>query len=185
MEIADAILVTIKAAGDCISGRTTIQKLIYFESLFKLVDANYRPHYYGPYSSEISSSIQELTYLDFVKEEVETRETTGFTVSNDWKRYCYTISNDGNEIIEHIKKEHPEEYKKIINLVKVCKDTANLDVNILSWAAKVNYILSKQGTSLTPDEITIIADSFGWKLSQPQIDNAVELLKKLDLCQAE
>ncbi|MCZ7362964.1 MAG: hypothetical protein O8C58_06495, partial [Candidatus Methanoperedens sp.] len=64
------------------------------------------------------------------------------------------------------------------------KGTANLDVNILSWAAKVNYILAKQGTPMTPDEITMIAESFGWKLSQPQIDNAVELLKKLDLCQA-
>lgn len=184
MEIADAILVTIKAAGGCISGRTTIQKLIYFESLFNLVDANYRPHYYGPYSSDVSSIIQELTYLDFLKEEVETRETTGFTVSGDWKRYCYTISNDGNEIIEHIKKEHTKEYSEIVNFVKICKKTTNLDVNILSWAAKVNYILLKQGAPMTPEEITTIAESFGWKLSQDQIDNAVELLKQLKLCQA-
>ena len=181
MELLDAILITIKAAGDCIPGRTVIQKLVYFESISGFVDVKYKPHYYGPYSSEVSSTIQELTYLDFVREEVETRETTGFSVSEDWKKYCYTISRDGNEIAEHIKKEHPEDYNKIVNLVKICKKTAKLEVNILSWAAKVNYILSEQGKPMTSEEITIIAESFGWKLSQSQIINAVELLKQLNL----
>ncbi|VVB86203.1 Uncharacterised protein [uncultured archaeon] len=180
MELLDAILITIKAAGDCIPGRTAIQKLVYFESVFGLVDVKYKPHYYGPYSSEVSSTIHELTYLDFVKEEVETRETTGFAVSEDWKRYCYTISRDGNEIIEYLKKEHPDDYNKIVNLVKICKKTSNLDVNILSWAAKVNYILSEQGKPMTPEEITLTAESFGWKLDPSQIDIAVELLKQLN-----
>ncbi len=71
-----------------------------------------------------------------------------------------------------------------MNLVNICKKTANLDVKILSWAAKVNYILSEQGKPMTPEEITLTADSFGWKLNQAQINNAIELLKQLELCQA-
>lgn len=184
MELLDAILITIKAAGDCIPGRTAIQKLVYFESIFGLVEAKYRPHYYGPYSAEVSGAIQELAYLNFIKEEVETRETTGFTVSDDWKRYCYAISEDGREIVNWLEKENLNEYNKIVNLVGICKKTANLDVNVLSWAAKVHYILSKPGEKpMTPEEISNIADSFGWKLSQSQINDAVELLKKLKLCQ--
>lgn len=38
---------------------------------------------------------------------------------------------------------------------------------------------------MTPEEITLTAESFGWKLDQSQIDTAVELLKQLNLCQAE
>lgn len=181
MELMDAVLLTIKAAGGSILGRTTIQKLIYFESILGFVDAKYRPHYYGPYSAEVSGTIQELIYLDFMKEEIETRGTTGFSVSDDWKRYCYTLSKDGQEIVEQLKKENTDKYDKIIALVEICKETVNLDVETLSWAAKVHYILSGQGRPMTREEIINVADSFGWRLSQSQINDAVELLKQLKL----
>lgn len=179
MEISDAILITIKAAGGSILGRTTIQKLIYFESIYGLVDAKYRPHYYGPYSAEVSGTIQELTDLDFLKEEIETAETTGFPVPDDWKRYRYFLSSDGKEVVDHLEKESKVEYDKIFNLVSICKDTVNLDVNILSLTAKVIYILSSQGKPMTVDEIRVAAESFGWRLSESRIEGAVELLKQL------
>lgn len=183
MEISDAILVAIKAAGGTISGRTAIQKLVYFAVYFKLVESKYKPHYYGPYSTEVSTILQELTYLNFINEEVETRETTGFTVSEDWKRYFYTISKDGDEIIKHLKNENKSEYKQISDLVKICKETANLDGNTLSWAAKVHYILLKQDKSMTPKEVTTSAQSFGWDLSKNQIKDGEKLLIKLHLAE--
>ena len=66
MDVPDAIVVTLGAVADKIIGRTVIQKLIYFEMILGLVDANYRPHYYGPYSSEVAGTIQELAALGFV-----------------------------------------------------------------------------------------------------------------------
>lgn len=180
MNIFDAILTTIKAAGGSITGRTTIQKLIYFEDISNLVDIKYRPHYYGPYSAEVAGAIQELIDLGFLKEEIETAETIGFPVPDDWKRYSYTLTSDGREVVEQINKENKEEYNEIFTLVSICKKTVELDANMLSWAAKVHYILSSEGKSMTLDEIQNTAESFGWKLSQYQIDGAVELLKQLD-----
>jgi len=184
MDLLDTILITIKAAGGTISGRTAIQKLIYFESISGIIEVKYRPHYYGPYSSEVQGTIQELIVLDFVKEEIETSTSTGFSVPDDWKRYSYSISRDGEEIVKLLNTEDKGKYDMITGLVERCK-TVNFDVNILSCAAKVNYIMSKQGKTLTREEIIQTSTSFGWKLSQSQINDAIELLKKLQLFQAD
>ena len=126
MIIFDAILATIRAAGGSITGRTAIQKLMYFENVSKIVDIKYRPHYYGPYSAEVAGAIQELIDLDFLKEEIETAETTGFPVPDDWKRYRYTLTSDGNKVIEHINQESAAETKKISNLVSTCQKTVKI-----------------------------------------------------------
>lgn len=183
MEISDAILVTIKSAGGNIIGRTAIQKLIYFESIFGLVEANYRPHYYGPYSNDVSEGIQELTELDFLKEEIETSETTGFFVPNDWKRYRYELDSDGNEVVSFIKEENKEEYDQILKIVELCSKNVNLDVNMLSWAAKVNLILSNQVKPMSIDEIKVTAESFGWEITESQVNKAIQLLEELNLCE--
>jgi uncharacterized protein YwgA len=179
MIIFDAILATIGAAGGSITGRTTIQKLIYFENVFKLVDIKYRPHYYGPYSGEVAGAIQELIDLDFLKEEIDTAKTTGFPVPDDWKRYRYTLTSDGKKVVELLDQENKEEINKISNLVRTCQETVNLNANMLSYSAKVYYIISSQSKPMTVNEIQKTAGSFGWNLSQNDINNAVDLLKQL------
>lgn len=179
MIIFDAILATIRAAGGCITGRTAIQKLMYFENVSKLVDIKYRPHYYGPYSAEVAGAIQELIDLDFLKEEIDTAKTTGFPVPDDWKRYRYTLTSDGTKVVELLDQENEEEINKISNLVRTCQETVNLDANMLSYSAKVYYIISSQSKPMTVDEIQKTAGSFGWNLSQNDINDAVDLLKQL------
>ncbi len=183
MNVFDAILTTINAAEGSIAGRTAIQKLVYFEHIPKLVNVKYRPHYYGPYSAEVAGTIQELIDLDFLKEEVDTAENTGYSVPEDWKRYRYSLSADGIKAVEQIKKENSAEYDGISKVVSVCKKTVKLDGNMLSWAAKVHYIVSSQNRAMILDEIQHTANSFGWTLSQPQINKAAELLKQLKLAE--
>lgn len=179
MIIFDAILATIRAAGGSITGRTAIQKLMYFENVSKVVDIKYRPHYYGPYSAEVAGAIQELIDLDFLKEEIETAKTTGFPVPDDWKRYRYTLTSDGTKVVELLDRENEEEINKISNLVRTCQETVNLDANMLSYSAKVYYIISSQSKPMTVHEIQKTAGSFGWNLSQNDINDAVDLLKQL------
>ena len=182
MEISDAILVTIKIAGNNFLGRTSIQKLVYFLSVFKIVEVKYRPHYYGPYSVDVASSIQMLSSIDFLNEKVETSETTGYPVPEDWKRYLYSLSTDGEQIVGQFKKSNRSDYDEIYRVIKICKDSVNFNPDILSWAAKINYILSKKEESMTYEAIINTADSFGWKLSSEQVDMGVKLLKNLNLC---
>jgi uncharacterized protein YwgA len=179
MIIFDAILATIRAAGGSITGRTAIQKLMYFENVSKVVDIKYRPHYYGPYSAQVAGAIQELIDLDFLKEEMDTAKTTGFPVPDDWKRYRYTLTSDGKKVVELLDQENEEEINKISNLVRTCQETVNLDANMLSYSAKVYYIISSQSKAMTVNEIQKTAGSFGWNLSQNDINDAVDLLKQL------
>jgi len=152
---------------------------MYFENVSKVVDIKYRPHYYGPYSAEVAGAIQELIDLDFLKEEIDTAKTTGFPVPDDWKRYRYTLTSDGKKVVELLDLENKEEINKISNLVRTCKETVNLDANMLSYSAKVYYIISSQSKPMTVNEIQKTAGSFGWNLSQNDINDAVDLLKQL------
>lgn len=182
MDVSDAIIATIGAAGGEIIGRTTIQKLIYFETVSHLADTDYRPHYFGPYSSEVAGSIQELTALGFLLEEIETRETTHYPVSNDWKRYSYKLTRDGQDFLEATKQEFHEQYEQIARLVELCKKGSNLNPQILSWAAKVNFISSQQGKKIIrSNEIRSKAEELKWNLSEGQIGEAIKLLRDLGL----
>lgn len=181
MEVQDAIIVAVKVAGKNVMGRTAIQKLIYFLSIFEIVDAKYRPHYYGPYSVDVASSIQMLSSMDFLSEKVETSETIGYTVPENRKRYLYSVSTDGEQFFEDVKRSDREEIAEISRIVEISRDTVNFNPDILSWAAKVNYILTKKNELMTHEAIISTADSFSWKLSSEQVDMALELLGKLGL----
>jgi N-acetylmuramic acid 6-phosphate (MurNAc-6-P) etherase len=89
------------------------------------------------------------------------------------------LTSDGNKVVEHINQESEVEINKISALVSTCQKTVNLDANMLSCAAKVYYIISSQSKRMTVNEIQKTAGSFGWNLSQNQINGAVDLLKQL------
>jgi uncharacterized protein YwgA len=182
MDVSDAIIMVVKVAGDNILGRTAIQKIVYFLSVFEIVDVKYRPHYYGPYSADVASSTQMLASIDFLNETVETPRTTGYTVPDNWKRYHYSLSSEGEQFVKELKRSNIADFNEISRIIKICKDTVNFNPDILSWAAKVNYILSKKKEAMTYDAITSTAGSFGWDLSSEQIEMAIELLQSLDLC---
>lgn len=183
MELSDAILTTVKVAGNRVLGRTAIQKLVYFLTICNIVEARYRPHYYGPYSVDVASSIQMLSSVDFLIEEMDTPQTTGYLVPENWKRYQYTLSSEGEEIVKDFEKFNRNEFENLSQIIEICGSTADYDMNILSWAAKVHYILSKKGEPMTDDAIIQTAESFGWKLSEDQVEMAMDLLENLDLCE--
>lgn len=182
MDVSDAIIAVVKVAGNNILGRTAIQKIVYFLSIFEIVDVKYRPHYYGPYSADVASSTQMLASIDFLNEKVETSKTTGYTVPENWKRYHYSLSSEGEQFVKDLKKSNIADFNEISRIVEICRDTVNFNQEILSWAAKVNYILSKKKEPMTYEAIISTAGSFGWDLSSEQVEMALELLQNLGLC---
>ena len=182
MDASEAIIAVVKVAGDNILGRTAIQKIVYFLSVFEIVDVKYRPHYYGPYSADVASSTQMLASIDFLNETVETPRTTGYTVPENWKKYHYSVSSDGEQFVEELKRSNAADFNEISRIVEICRNSVNFSPEILSWAAKVNYILSKKKEPMTYEAIISTAGSFGWDLSSEQIEMALELLQNLGLC---
>ena len=179
MDEFDGVLVMLKAAGGRIPGRTTIQKLGYFSTLPGAIRAHYRPHYYGPYSADVAGAIQALVSYGFIEERVETPVTPGSAVAPDWKRYTYSLTNDGEKLIQRLEKEHASEVRGIEEIVSICKDTANLDSKTLSWAAKVHYIQTLEQKDLSYDEIRETARTLNWDLTEDQVEKGANLLKNL------
>ena len=183
LELSDAILITVKVAGNRVLGRTAIQKLVYFLTIYNIVEVRYRPHYYGPYSVDVASSIQMLSSVDFLIEEMDTPKTTGYSVPGNWKRYHYTLSSEGEEMVKDLIESNPGDYETLSQIIKIFGSTADYNMDVLSWASKVHYILSKKNKTMTDDAIIQTADSFGWKLSEDQVEMGVDLLKKINLCE--
>jgi len=178
MDEFDGVLVMLKAAGGRISGRTTIQKLGYFSAISGAIKAHYRPHYYGPYSAEIASAVQALVSYGFVEERVE---APGSPATPDWKRYTYTLTDDGEKLIPRLEQEHTLDVGEVEAIVSVCKDIVDLDFRILSWAAKIHYIQKLEKKDMTHGEVQEIARTLNWDLTEDQIENGVNLLKNLRL----
>lgn len=177
MDEFDGVLLLLDAAGGQIAGRTTIQKLGYFSTVRGAIRARYRPHYYGPYSADIAGAIQTLVSYGFIEERVETPGGTGTTP--DWKRYTYTITEDGRELVPELKQEYARGAEEVEEIVGICKDTANLDSKTLSWAAKVHYIQTRERRYMSYDEIREVARTLNWDLSEDQIQKGIDLLNDL------
>jgi len=96
-----------------IEGRTRIQKevcLLKYKYKFPFT-FNYKSYYYGPYSEELSDTIDTLVGVKLLK---ETPITLGFSVF----RYDYSLTKEGSQLFKKIKdrltEEHNESY--VLNL---------------------------------------------------------------------
>ena len=173
MSINDAILAIL--ADNAAHGRTLLQKKMYFLSVLANENFGFRPHYFGPYSSHVSTSLSALGEADFVE---ETR--VGYGIATDFgemSRYDYELSDSGKEVV----KERPE----IVSQYRKCLDKINdsgvaSNINTISIAAKVHFILSDQGEA-TSAQIREQAESLGWNVSASDIKRVVKSLENLGL----
>ena len=177
MDYFDAVLTITGQIEDGIMGRTAIQKLIYFASQKGIVKEHFIPHYYGPYSEEVSRAIMSLASLNFVREELESASDWPY----DFRRYTYSLTKEGTELLESIEAESPSEYQELKAIVETSKEVTGLSIPILSCAAKVHYILKKRGGAMTSKQIQEEAQNLGWRLTTEQMEKAVELLQRLEL----
>jgi len=176
IDYGDAILTVLDSTGGKLVGRTAIQKLLYFASQKGFLKDTYLPHYYGPYSLETSDSLLELCSLDFVDEELERSTTPG----RDWRRYSYILTKRGEEYLNFIGEGLGTESTKLAKLVQKASELTKLEVEPLSCAAKVHYLV-KTSPHVSEDSIRKLAGDFGWNLSKEQINRAIALLAELKL----
>lgn len=160
--------------ADHIDGRTTIQKLTYFSSVKTGSDIGFGPHYYGPYSPLVASSLENLVAFDFIVEK-------GRHTIRDRTMYSYFLTKDGEKLAKKIEKRYPDEYRVIKNVVNRCYRIVHNNIQVLSWAAKVHYILHQTEKPMTYDEAIATGRLFGWKLSDKELESGMKLLLALGL----
>ena len=177
MSLNDALLAAL--ADEDTHGRTLLQKKIYFLSVLAEEDFGFRPHYFGPYSSNVSTSLSALVEADFIK---ETRVGYGIaTAFGEMSRYDYALSDSGKEVIDS-RDESLSRYSDY--LAKINDSGVASDINTISIAAKVYFIVSGLGET-TIEQVKNQAQSLGWDISEDSILDVIEYLETLGLVVAE
>ena len=179
MHIQDLILLVIGNEEDkSLQGRTILQKKLYFLSVLKGIELGFGPHYYGPYSSWVAENLDILVSARFLKEVTETFPTDQ-NIFGEIRRHTYSLTPDGDTVMEEIRKE--DEYadrKQILDTLN-SHPLAN-DFNTLSIAAKVYYIVNRQGKTTT-EQIREIANEYGWRIDDSDIEGVLSFLEVLSL----
>jgi hypothetical protein len=172
------MILLLETAGGTVEGRTTLQKWFYFASIKTGLDFNFGPHFYGPYSEPVSNTINDLIASDFLFER-------GRITRHERIIYTYTLTEDGRNIAEDLKNNNKELYHTLKEVVDTCTNIVGNNISILSWAAKVYFLLQKEGKQITYAEIKKMGKSLGWQLSDEEIDSGVKLLSALKLAKRE
>jgi hypothetical protein len=152
---------------------------MYFLSKLLNEDFAFRPHYYGPYSPMIEQALDELIGAGFL--EVK-REVYGLDYQRgfEMKRFDYHLTPSGEKLAEELKEKHGSESAKISGFVKKMDDVGNPDYLDLSVAAKVFFILDKQGEEMAINEIEKEARGLDWRISETDVGKAVDILRQLE-----
>lgn len=180
MQLEDMILSLIQLSGNSLKGKTLLQKQIYFMSVFLKEDFGYRPHYYGPYSPIVDSSLMKLKSLGFVYENVSYwgYDYDGF----DKKTYEFSLTNNGKKVLDLFIESEEDTYEKIQEIYnRTLKSDGTRNYVTLSVAAKLFYIIESNGTQLSEDQMIEEAKSYGWNISNDSVEKGVQILKELKL----
>ena len=183
MHIQDLILLVIgNEKNKNLQGRTILQKKLYFLSVLGKTDFGFGPHYYGPYSSWTAENLDILVSARFLNEVTETFPT-GRNIFGEIRRHTYSLTPDGEDVMEEIEQEDEyTDWKQTLDRLNR-QESAN-DFNTISIAAKVYYIVNRQGKTTT-EQIRKVAKEFGWKLNKSQIENVRSFLEDLSLISVE
>lgn len=175
------VFLVIDAYGGKISGKTLLQKRCYFISTLMGLDLDYRPHYFGPYSPDVDEGLSKNKSLGFIEEHTYgygKADPVGFEI----RRYDYSITDDGKEIVSHLKRLFPEEAKQIRKFKRRLIQAGDSgDYISLSIAAKTYFIVKRRNAPVTVDEIQEEAGRLGWNIHEKSIDKAVDFLEELGL----
>jgi len=176
LDVYDTIGLTLASNDDLIVGRTTIQKLIYFETV-KIPEIRIEPYtayFYGPFNRQVAEALEFMVVSDILEEKKVRSFNSG---------YQYKVTDKGRPIIQNLTKKLESSYFKIEEIVTNCNEFCQLRSNPLSFAAKVHYMLrstrNKKGISLT--EAKDIGKTLGWDISKSEIEEGAQLLEYLNL----
>jgi len=182
MNLRQFVLLVIDAAGGAVSGKTYLQKLCFFVGVkSRNTSLGFRPHYYGPYSDQVSGELSYLKGAGYISEQ---RRGSGFADSSGWEvtRYDYSVTAEGRAAANGLRELFPAESKSVDSAVKAIVDSGPLDYMALSVAAKTYWILSESGAKpISLDKISDQAASLRWKITKDQVEAATTFLEKLDL----
>jgi len=176
LEIGDAILLILQANKGVIEGRTTIQKLTYLCGLktrIKEVE-DFRPRYYGPFSQNTALALEQLVGLGFI---VESPHRT----MRDNISYRYGLTEDGKSVATKLARGYRTSFGRISNTVDIARESCGLNPYVLSYAAKVHYIIRQIGKPIDEQRAVTEGKNLKWEITEKDAKAGIKLLLALDL----
>ena len=175
------VLLVIHESGGRLQGKTLLQKRIYFLSKLLGIDLGYQAHYYGPYSPQVEEALAQAKGLGFVAE-----QTLGFGMGDgmgfEVRRYDYTLTDDGRQVVGRLRNLMPGECAKIRDALASLREAGDTgDYVSLSVAAKTHHVLTERNAPMMTDDIRAAAEEFGWTIGPDAIDKAISFLARLEL----
>jgi len=181
MKTRDFVVLAYGAFGGKISGKTNLQKKVYFlgVGLGMESDLGYRPHYYGPYSASVAEANSELRSMGYLSECSTSwgSDNRGFEIA----RYDYALTEDGSRLLGRKQLEYRDIWDKLIAFAEVMKSVGELNYWELSIAAKSYFILKSAGAQIGTKEIQNEALKLGWEVREEEIQKACEFLERVQL----
>jgi uncharacterized protein YwgA len=177
MKVTDIILTVIDHNGQ-FTGRTLLQKAIFFLNEMADLKISFHPYYYGPYSSDVAIALENLINIGFLNE-IEERFSANWNVWGEVRRYTFELTDEGKEIMQKIK--ITSDYRNIKKILeKLGKFAVSKDYDKLSKAAKIYHIV-KSKRKITKIGIKEEAKKLGWNLTRNEITDMSSFLQKLGL----
>jgi uncharacterized protein YwgA len=181
------ILLIVSEFNGKIIGRTLLQKRLYFfeellqKEFAETAGLQYDSHFYGPYSPLISTETAILEASGFLRGYAEPfgYSHRGFEV----KRYSYELSDAGERVVQRIKSENPEAYRRVHSVVSQIKKIEDVDYVNLSIAAKTFYMLKRFRKPLSSKAAVEQAKQFSWQISEEDVERCFHILERLELAQ--
>ena len=175
--VYDIIQMTLVACDGTVTGKTAMQKLLYFQSqLIPEVGkeiGDYVHYYYGPFSRTVEGALLSLASFDLIRVNLTSWNNNG---------YVYSFTDGGRKCAEKAAENYSTTYRKISEIVGKCKAHCKLRAMPLSCAAKSHYIMMKNNQkSYTTDEISSLAKKFDWNVGPDDVNNGANLLRALNL----
>ncbi|WP_408998397.1 hypothetical protein ACJ77P_12300 [Syntrophus buswellii] len=179
MQPLDFVLFAHGAFDKGITGRTVLQKIVYFLSVIIGEDLGYNPHFYGPYSPKVAEANSELKELNYVE---ETSTVYGYNNQGfEMTKYDYSLTDDGLKLLERKKKQYNLEWEQILTIANRIKSAGNMHYMELAMAAKAFMIIKQQGGISNKEIIKTKAKQLGWLIDDRSLDNALSFLEKIEI----
>ena len=177
MTLGQILLIVIGHTGEKgLPGRTRLQKLVYFLSKRMHLPASYSPYYYGPYSEQVSASLESLVERGLIDENVNTFESDG---PFEGKKYTYTLTEDGRAVMEALRRKHADEFQRISEHISALLSNAP-STRALAVASKLLILRERSREhAASPGKLRRLAEKFGWRdISNQDVRDGVDLLVK-------
>ncbi|RJP94109.1 MAG: hypothetical protein C4518_04050 [Desulfobacteraceae bacterium] len=179
MQPIDFVLFAHGAFSEGITGRTALQKIVYFLSVIMDVNLGFNPHYYGPYSPKVAEANSELKELNYIKEDLSVYgyDHHGFEMT----KYEYSLTEDGFKLLERKKKLFPTQWEKISKIADTISKAGTMHYMELAMAAKAHIIIAREGSPTNKETIKSKAKELGWSIDDSSLDNALTFLENIEL----